>query len=46
MSKRKEKKLRPDKYAEKVAINKHFDEAIKLFAAGANKAVEKKKERE
>jgi hypothetical protein len=33
-------KPRPDKYAEKVAINATFDEAIHLLAQHANKVVE------
>jgi hypothetical protein len=39
----KDKKPRPDKYAEKVAINQSPDEVLKLFADQANKVVEKKR---
>ncbi len=36
MSKQKDKKPRPDKYAEKVAINVTFGEAMKMLAVHAN----------
>jgi hypothetical protein len=40
MAKPKKDKLpRPDKYAEKVAINISFDEVLSLFATKANKVV-------
>ncbi|MBS1781007.1 MAG: hypothetical protein JST70_16905 [Bacteroidetes bacterium] len=35
--KEKHPKPRPDKYAEKVAINTSFEQTLKIFAAGANK---------
>ena len=43
MAKSKHPKERPDKYAEKVAIKTTFEETLKIFAAGANKAVKDKK---
>ena len=36
---KKEKKPRPDKYAEKLAINATFEEAIQVLADHANKVV-------
>ena len=41
----KEPKPRPDKYAEKVAINVSFDEVLQIFSDAAHdKAVEKMEE--
>lgn len=39
-TKRKVKTPRPDKYAEKVAINATFEEAMQVLADHANKKVE------
>ena len=36
---KKEKKPRPDKYAEKVAINVGFDEVLRIFSQAAHENV-------
>jgi hypothetical protein len=43
MAKPKDKKPRPDKYAEKVAINKSFDEVLHLFSEAAHLKIQGKK---
>lgn len=42
MPKDKQPKQRPDKYAEKVKINTSFEQTLKIFAEGANKATKGK----
>ena len=39
---KKDKQPRPDKYAEKVAINVSFEDVLSLFAVKANKVVKDK----
>ena len=39
---KKDKKPRPDKYAEKVAINVSFEDAMQIFADAANDKVNDK----
>ncbi len=41
---KKEKKPRPDKYAEKVAINVGFDEVLQIFSDAAHDATKAKVE--
>ncbi len=43
---KKDKKPRPNKYAEKVAINVGFNEALQIFAKHANKTVKGKLEQQ